>query len=175
MTVDSIRVPLVQPGTRHELAAIEERIQAERGRISVLYQALLHSAPIAEGWEAMLTAVRNRTQVSPGLRELIILRVAVLNRADYEFSAHVPHALQAGLDEAQIAAVRQEGIASLFSEEERLVLELTDSMTRDIHVPAPLFDAVLQRFGNTVTVEIAATVAAYNMVSRFLLALGIQH
>lgn len=175
MTAHSIRVPLVQPGTRPELATIEARIQAERGRISTLYQALLNSAPIAEGWEAMLTAVRKRTQVPPALRELIILRVAVLNGADYEFDAHVPHALQAGLAQARIDAAREEGIAPLFTPEERLVLELTDCMTRDIQVPAPLFHAVQRHFGSTVSVEITATAAAYNMVSRFLLALGIQH
>lgn len=175
MTTESIRVPLVQPGTRPELAAIEARIQAERGRISVLYQALLNSPSIAEGWEAMLTAVRNRTQVPAALRELIILRVAVLNGADYEFDAHVPHALRAGLEQALIDAARQDGIADLFNAEQHLVLELTDCMTRDIQVPAPLFNAVQQHFGTTVSVEITATVAAYNMVSRFLLALGIQH
>lgn len=175
MTASSIRVPLVQPGTQPALATIEARIQAERGRISVLYQALLNSPPIAEGWEAMLTAVRNRTQVPAALRELIILRVAVLNGADYEFDAHVPHALQAGLQPTQIDAARQITIAAAFNAEERLVLELTDCMTRDIQVPAPLFHAVQQHFGSTVSVEIAATVAAYNMVSRFLLALGIQH
>ena len=59
------RVPLVVPGTRPELAAIEQSILAERGRISPLYQVLLNSAPIAAGWERMLTAVRNQSSV-PG-------------------------------------------------------------------------------------------------------------
>ncbi|HPR45406.1 MAG TPA: carboxymuconolactone decarboxylase family protein, partial [Ottowia sp.] len=56
-----MRVPLVTPGTRPDLAPLELRIRAERGRISLLYQVLLNSAPIAAGWEQMLTAVRNRT------------------------------------------------------------------------------------------------------------------
>jgi len=43
------RVPLVEPGTRPELAEIESRILAERGRVSLLYQVLLNSAPIASG------------------------------------------------------------------------------------------------------------------------------
>ena len=84
------RVPLVQPGTRPELADIEQRIMAERGRVSLLYQVLLNSGPIASGWERMLTAVRNQTSVPADLRELMILRVAVLNRAAFEFDAHVP-------------------------------------------------------------------------------------
>ena len=73
MSTDHIRVPLVVGGTRPELKEIEERILKERGRISLLYQVLLNSAPIAKGWEAMLTAVRNQSSVPADLRELMIL------------------------------------------------------------------------------------------------------
>src|SRR5215475_4006750 len=103
---DSARIPLVEPDTRPELAEIEQRIRGARGRISPLYQALLNSEPIASGWERLLTAVRTETRVPPALRELAILRVAVLNRASYEFDAHVPHAGRAGISEAKIEAIR---------------------------------------------------------------------
>ena len=83
----SCRVPLVEPGSRPELAPIEPSIPAQRGRISELYRVLLNSGPLASGWEGMLTAVRNKSSVPADLRELMILRVAVLNRAQYEFDA----------------------------------------------------------------------------------------
>jgi 4-carboxymuconolactone decarboxylase len=173
------RVPLVEPGTRSELAAIEESILAERGRISVLYRALLNSPPIAEGWEKMLTAVRNRTQIPAQLRELAILRVAVLNNARYEFDAHVPHAMSAGLTGEHIDAVRayvpDVAAAPPLDEDQRLVLDLTDAMTRDIIVGDALMARVRQRFDAQGVVEIVATIAAYNMVSRFLVALDIGH
>lgn len=169
------RVPLVVAGTRPELADIEARLLAERGRVSPLYQALLNSAPIASGWERLLTAVRNRTTVPPDLRELAILRIAVLNRARFEFDAHVPHARAAGLDETKIAALRESGPADGFSPLERLVLELTDTMTRDVDVPDALMARVQQHFDAQGTVELVATIAAYNMVSRLLVALHIGH
>ena len=37
---------------------LAERIVAERGEILHLYQMLMHSAPLAEGWLNYLTAVR---------------------------------------------------------------------------------------------------------------------
>jgi len=174
---DAIRVPLVEPGTRPELAPVEASIRAERGgEIAVLYQALLNSPSIASGWERMLTAVRNRTTVPADLRELIILRVAVINRASFEFEAHVPHALRAGVSDAKIEAVRlwPDG-RSLFTADEQLVLELTDHMTRHVDVPEAFMAQVTQRFDPRGVVEVVATVAAYNMVSRFLVALNIQH
>ncbi len=142
-----IRVPLVAPGTRPELSAIERSIAEQRGSISVLYQVLLNSAPLASGWEKLLTAVRNQTSVPADLRELIILRVAVLNRATFEFDAHVPNARQAGIADAKMDAVRHWRAKSpdagptgatpgvIFSDDEQLVLELADAMTRDIEVP----------------------------------------
>lgn len=169
------RVGLVAPGTRPELAETEARILAERGRVSLLYQVLLNSGPIASGWERLLTAVRNQTAVPAELRELMILRVAVLNRAAFEFDAHVPHAERAGVEAAKIAAVREAGIADVFSPLERLVLELTDTMTRDIEVPEPLMVRLKAHFDDRGVVEVVTTIAAYNMVSRLLVALGVGH
>lgn len=74
--------------------------------MSLLYQVLLNSPPVAHGWEQLLSAVRNRNSIDPGVRELIILRVAILNGAHYEFEAHVPHALKAGVSREAIDAVR---------------------------------------------------------------------
>ena len=175
MNTDHIRVPLVQPGTRPELAEVEGRIMAERGRVSLLYQVLLNSGPIASGWERMLTAVRNESGVPADLRELIILRVAVLNGAPFEFDAHVPHAQKAGVHDEKIAAVRSESLADVFAPLERLVLELADAMTRQVAVPSELMDRVQQHFDAKGTVEVVATVAAYNMVSRLLVALNVEH
>lgn len=175
MSTDHIRVPLVVPGTRPELAETEARILAERGRISLLYQVLLNSESIASGWEAMLTAVRTRTTVSADLREMIILRVAVLNDASFEFEAHIPHALKAGFPAEKIDALKDLADTSIFTDEERLLLALTDRMTLDVKVPTELMTEVSSRYDPKKVVELVATVAAYNMVSRFLVALNISH
>lgn len=172
-----MRISPVIPGTRPELAAQEAQIQAERGRISPLYQVLLNSPPIAQGWEQMLSAVRNRNSLPAGLRELVILRVAVLNRAPYEFDAHVPHALKAGVAQALIDGLRAVPLSAglPLSPAERAALRLTDAMTRDIEVPEALYAEVREHFNAQGQIDLVATVAAYNMVSRFLVALQIGH
>ena len=157
------------------MAEVEARIMAERGRVSLLYQVLLNSGPIASGWERMLTAVRNQTGVPADLRELMILRVAVLNGAVFEYDAHVPHAQKAGVSQAKIDAVKAPELSSLFAPLERLVLELTDAMTRQVEVPEELMSRVQQHFDSKGVVEVVATIAAYNMVSRLLVALNVAH
>ena len=167
------RVPPVAPGTRPELAALEARIRGARGRISLLYSVLLNSPELASGWEQLFTAIRQKTSVPPALRELVILRVAVLNGAEYEFEAHVPHALAAGLTQEAIDGLRRgevEGLSSL----EKLVLQYTDAMTRDLVVPEALYPQLDRHFDAKTLVELTATIAGYNMVSRFLIAMRIH-
>jgi 4-carboxymuconolactone decarboxylase len=172
-----MRISPIAPGTRPELAQQEARIAQARGRVSPLYQVLLNSPPIADGWEAMLSAIRNRNSIPAGLRELAILRVAVLNGAAYEFEAHVPHALSAGVSQQAIDATRSIPLADAapLDARQRLVLRLTDQMTRDIVVPEALFTEVRASFDVQGQIDLVATIAAYNMVSRFLVALEIGH
>ena len=169
------RVKPIEPGTRPELGDVERAILAKRGRITLLYQVLLHNPSIAEGWEQMLTAVRKHSSLPPSVRELVILRVAVLNHAPYEFEAHAPIAEAAGVSAEKIAAVKDKHPAAVFTPQETLVLELTDTMTREVHVPDALFERLRGSFDDRGLVDLVATVASYNMVSRFLAALNIKH
>jgi len=171
----STRIEPIEAGTKPELASIEKKILEERGRISPLYQILLNAPEIAQGWEALLTAIRNRNSLSPALREMIILRVAVLNRAQYEFDAHIPHAIKAGMSEEKIEVLKQLSISNLFDPQEQAILRLTDVMTKDIQVPDEIFQPIREKFNDQEILELVATISAYNMVSRLLNALNVGH
>lgn len=157
-----------------EAAPLVQRIVAERGSVLHLYQMLLHSPPLAEGWLNYLTAVRQKLSIPGALRELIIMRVAVLNGAPYEAYQHAPIALKEGLTQAQLDALEHGPDSPLFNNTERAVLRLTDAMTREIHFAPEIMEAVRSALGERGAVEVAATIAAYNMVSRFLEALQIH-
>jgi alkylhydroperoxidase family enzyme len=49
----------------------------------------------------------------------------------------------------------------------------TDAMTLDIRVPDEVFASLKEQFSEKEVVEITATIAAYNCVSRFLVALDV--
>lgn len=176
-----MRINPVTPGTHPELATQEAQIMAARGRISDLYQVLLNSPPIAHGWEQMLSAVRNKSSLPADLRELVIVRVAVLNKADFEYQAHVPIALREGATQSMIDAVTNAAYlapmpsSANLSDAQQVALLLTDSMTRDIVVSDSLFTEVKKHFDAQGQIDLVATIAAYNMVSRFLTAFHIGH
>ena len=59
------------------------------------------------------------------------------------------------------------------SEVQWAVVAYTDAMTKEVHVPDEIFAKLKRWFGEQEIVEITATIAAYNCVSRFLVALDI--
>ncbi|MBY0438516.1 MAG: carboxymuconolactone decarboxylase family protein, partial [Burkholderiales bacterium] len=107
------------------------------------------------------------------LREMVILRVAVLNGAPYEFEAHRHHAEQAGLTTAQIDALASGEVEGRFDPRAMAVIAYTDAMTRTIEVSDPVYAAVRDAFDDRELVELTATIGAYNLVSRFLVALRV--
>lgn len=157
-----------------ETKPLVDKIVAERGSVLHLYQMLLHSPPLAEGWLAYLTAIRQKLTLSGSLRELVIIRIAHLNAAAYEAEQHAPIALLEGLSQAQLDALADWPASGLFSDEQQLALKLTDAITRDVHAPQQLIADARAMMGERKTVELIATIAAYNMVSRFLEALHIR-
>lgn len=160
--------------THPDVSPLVDQIVAERGSVLHLYQMLLQSPPVAQGWLSHLTGIRQKTLLPGSLRELVIVRVALLNRAPYEADQHVPIALQEGITQAQIDDLNEWRSSTLFSEKERATLDYTDAMTRHVQVPDDIYLAVQQQFTPRELVELTATVATYNMVSRFLEALQIH-
>lgn len=167
------RIPYADP-TDPATRELAGRITRERGSVLHLYAMLLHSPPVAEGWLRYLTAIRHECTLPGALRELVIMRVAQLNGAPYEAEQHAPIALREGLTQAQIDALDRWAGSGLFDATMRAVLAYCDAMTREVHVPDPVFAAVRGVLDHRGLIELTATVAAYNMVSRFLKALRID-
>ena len=172
------RVPPVadeDAGPPELVAAIRAR---RGGTLLALDRMLLHSPAFARGWNAHVGAVRNELTLQPRLRELAICVVAVLNGAEYEFDQHLPVYLQAGGSEAAERALRSidaaMGNRALFNDEERAVMRFTVEMTRTVTVEDATFERVRSLLpGDQQLVELVGVIATYNMVSRFLVALGI--
>ena len=157
-----------------EAKPLVDRIVAERGKVLHLYQMLLNSPPVAEGWLTYLTAIRQKSTLSAALRELVIMRVAMINGAPYEAEQHAPIALKEGVSQAQLDDLNKWSESDKFDATQRAVLAYTDAMTKNIQVPAEVFANVKALLSDRHLVELTATVGAYNMVSRFLEALQIH-
>ena len=152
----------------------EQILDRRGGFLTPLDKLLSHNDGLAAGWNALLGAVRQRFSVPDDIRELIILRIAVLNAAGYEWAAHVDLGRNYGLSEQVLAGLQQDEPCGTDNEHYDAVLAYTDEMTRNIAVTDKTFKRLHASFTDTEIVELTATVAAYNMVSRFLVALDVK-
>jgi alkylhydroperoxidase family enzyme len=172
------RIPY-RPADLAEPSELVAAIRARRGGpLLNLDRMLLHSPPLTRGWNALLGAIRGELTVDARVRELAICAVAALTGAGYELHHHAPLFRAAGGTEGQLSALRRGASilvdTDVFSEGERAVLRMAVELTRDASVRDSTFASVLELLGERGTVELVAIVATYNMVSRFLVGLGIE-
>ena len=129
-----------------------------------------------------LKAVRTHLPTSPKLRGLGICTVALLTGAAYGYKHHALGFLMAGGTQAELDAlnavvkpdVRQSAAHPALGEIEQLVIPYAAQMTPDVKVSDAVFNALRQHFDTTQIVELTGAIATYNMVARFLVALGVS-
>lgn len=169
------RLSYADPTTTREIAPdLIAQIQRERGDMLHIYAMLLNSPSFAEGWLTLLTAVRQKGVLDAGLRELMVLRIAALNGAAYEADQHRPIALASGVTEMQLAVLDTWHDSQLFDPRTRAALAYCDAMTRNVAVQDTDFAVAHRLFDARELTELTVTIAAYNMVSRVIVALGIS-
>jgi len=161
-------------------AEIVAAIRARRGGALLnLDRQLLYSPALAVAWNGMMGTVRTGLALPARLREIAICAVATVNGAPYEFHHHAPVLLAAGGTPEQVDALADVDAAlaraDLFEAPELATLRLAVEMTRSVRVDDATFDAARAALADDARlVELVATIAAYNMVSRVIVALGIE-
>ena len=170
------RVPLIDAENHPELQDLVARIStARRGKLINIYRLLLNAPPLAETWFAHNNAVRWSTEIDGRLRELVIVRIAILTGAAYVLRQHVPKlALAEGLTEAECEAAKDWRASSLFGDRDRAALAYTDAMTRDIKVLEEVFLPLKTYFNDRQIVELTVLIGTYAMHARVLQALELD-
>ena len=178
-----MRIPDWTPALKPQPDELVQAILKRRGGEFInLDKALLWSEPLARGWNVYLKAVRTDLPTSWKLRELGICTVALLTGADYEYHHHAPDFLKAGGTQAELDALkvaltdnpRAPAMSMVLGPVERVVIQYAAQMTLDVKVTDEVFADLRKHFDTTQIVELTAAIATYNMVARFLVALGVS-
>jgi 4-carboxymuconolactone decarboxylase len=170
------RISLIEENDHPELADLIGKIRAgRRGSLINVYKLLLHSPSLAAIWLDFVSAARFKTDLDGRLREIVIVRVAHLNRTTYVFKQHVPQlSAPEGLTDQECDSLADWQSAKSFSARERAALAYTDAMTCDVTVPDDVFEALRQHFNERQIVELSVLVGLYNMHTRVFTALRID-
>lgn len=144
-----------------------ERVSNLGARQVNLYRSLAHTPELLDAWINWAWALRARCTTSRALRELMILRTAVVMRSEYEWHQHVAMAADAGVPPDQVAAIAAWQSSPLYDAPEQAALMLTDAMLTG-NVPDAVHDEVARHFTAQEKVELVLTAGFYAMVPRVL-------
>lgn len=141
--------------------------------VPVLYRTLGNAPAMLDAWTNLAWPLRHDAKSDRGLRELIVMRVAQLTDAPFEWLAHWEMAVKHGIAREQLTALGAWESSERYSDEQRAVLAMTDELTKDLEVSDATWERLTARFEPGEVVELLLTASFYSCVSRVLRALGL--
>ncbi len=147
---------------------------ARDGRVLNIYATLARHPKLLKRWSVFGTHVLYRSTLPPRERELLILRTGWLCRSEYEWGQHVVIAKRSGVNEEEIARVKEGPDADGWGEPDRALLRAADELLGDAFIGDATWQMLSERFDTRQLIDIIFTVGQYNLVSMALNTLGVQ-
>ena len=173
------RIPMV-PKAPEDAAtkALFDEVSAARGpgfEMPHLYRILGQSPAMFRAWLNFAWPLRLKARTPRKMRELLILRGAQISETAYEWTHHVPMALEAGVTQAQIKALPTWSASDQFDAREKAVLRLVEEITRGPAASEASIENLKQQgFDHGEIVELVLTASFYVCVSRFLKSMDVD-
>ncbi len=169
------RVSFVEKDQAHPLMKeVYQRLEDQGTQVLNLHKVIAHCPWIGRNFIRLGNSILKGEELPAKLRELAILRVGNLLQAEYEVTKHVPLAMQAGVSQKQIDQLLSGSRALEFDDREKVILEYTDSLTKDCKVDNATFAKLKGFLSDRAIVELTAVIGYYNMVCRVLVGLQIE-
>jgi alkylhydroperoxidase family enzyme len=103
--------------------------------------------------------------ITPRQRELLVLRVAVLRDADYEWAQHAVLAGDAGISEAELEQVRSDPLDADWSPFEAALLTAADELVRDARLSDGTWATLATELDVQQLMDVVFTVGAYDLLA----------
>lgn len=132
-----------------------------------------HHPGLFDCFLALSTQLGANTLVSAREREILALRTAWRAASVYEWAHHFDYGLDAGLDEAEMNRLLQEGISNEWSERERLLISTVDQMLANNSLPSQTVASLMAQYAPAEVVEILFIINQYQGLSKVANSLGI--
>jgi len=146
----------------------EAIMNGPRGRMSGPFNTWLRSPVLADRLQKVGEYVRFNTSLDKRINEMAILMTAQAWGATYEWYAHAPLAIKAGLDPAVVKAIGTGRKPDNMKDDEAIVWEFTTQLRRDHSVDDAIYAKALEKFGEQGIIDLIAVNGYYDVVSMTL-------
>jgi 4-carboxymuconolactone decarboxylase len=136
-----------------------------RGRIVGPLKVWLHSAGLAEHAQALGAYCRYNSVLPPRLSELAIITTGAFWKAHYEWFAHAPLAIKAGIDPVAVEAIRTGKTPNFTKTDEQIVYELTHELLTTRRIAPTTFERANKELGHKAVIDLVGIIGYYGLVS----------
>ena len=168
------RVPLLErEQVSAEVAALYDKLYADRGVVPNMYKALSNNPGLALGITALLKPLMGEGALRGWYKELIATRVSLLNQCEYCVSAHRFLAVKRGAKPEQVSSLEAFETGP-FTEKEKAGFRYASLLHGSGHaIDEAAFAELSAHFTLQEIVELTAVAAAFEFFPRFNSALQI--
>ncbi len=139
-----------------------------RKGVSGPFNAWLRSPELADRLQKVGEYVRFNTSLDKRLNEMAIIMTAQFWGSQYEWYAHAPLAIKAGLDPDIVADLGAGNKPDKMKDDEAIVWEFTTRLRRDHGVDDAIYAKAVEKFGENGVMDLIAVNGYYDVVSMTL-------
>jgi len=133
-----------------------------------------HHPALARAYNVFNAHVLFSTSLSERQRELLVLRVAALRRAEYEWRQHAVLATDVGIASEEISAVGGDLHAHSWDPLERAMLEAVDELVASATISDATWRALIPGLSTEQLMDLVFTVGAYDLLAMMFGAFGVE-
>ena len=140
----------------------------EDGHLIGPFNALLLRPEVTAKLLEFQAAEATNTALSPSVREVVIIVLGAVYRADYELYAHKIVARSVGLADEHVLALARGEIPEYLGEHEKLAARLTHAMATRHHIDEELYQQAVSAFGAKGLFDLVSVMGVYHTVCTLL-------
>jgi 4-carboxymuconolactone decarboxylase len=168
--VSSDRLPPLLPAdmTAAQRQAVADFRSARGAEVTGPFHPLLRSPELMTRTRAMGDYLRYKTTLPPRLSEFVILMTSRVWTQQYEWNAHYPIAIKAGVDPQVAQAIAEGRRPDAMSAEEAALFDLCTELHRDHAISDSTYARAVGAFGERGVVEAIGISGYYTMLAMVL-------
>ena len=175
MRLSAPRIPPLDPDAlTDEQREIAIKASPPGSDLINITKTLVRHPKLLKRWNVFAGHVLTRSSLPPREREIAILRVGWLCRAEYEWAQHVVIGRQCGLDDAEIERIKAGPDAPGWTAHESALLRATDELHEDSFIGDETWAALAASWSEEQLLDFLFAVGQYRLVSMVLNTLGVR-
>ncbi len=162
LSLEAARAAAEQVGLQEQMADLN------------IFRVLLHQPKLAKAISDVLLTLLFRGKLDARLRELVIMRIGWATGSVYEWTQHWRIALQLGVSEEDLLALRDWRASDRFDDADRAILAATDETLETGTISSETWKRCEEHLGSTEErLELVSAIGTWQFISAFLRSLEI--